>query len=299
MTWQARLLMFYMRAQRFFVLSATELDIAKDRADAESFSKVFKPLGKVEITPVNAGGVPAAWIVPAGLVTERVILYAHGGSYNSGSITSHIPLTSNIALATKSRLLAIDYRLAPEHPFPAAVEDALSAYRWLLAENISPHRIAVAGDSAGGGLVLALLLALRDDGLPLPACAVCLSSWLDLTCSGESWTRNEKSDFMLKRIPTLKSAQIYLRETDPRTPLASPLFGDLKNLPPVLLQVGSDEIILSDSVLFAEKAKSAGVDVTLDVWKGMQHEWQYAASMIPEGRQAIARIGEFVSVHCK
>jgi len=295
MTWQARLLMLIMRVERFFNLSATELDVAKDRADSENFAKIFKPLGKVDITRVDAGGVPAAWIVPSGLETERVILYAHGGSYNSGSITSHIPLTGNIALATKARLLAIDYRLAPEHPFPGAIEDALSAYRWLLAEGIPPRHIAVAGDSAGGGLVLALLLALRDEGLPLPACAAGLSSWTDLTCSGDSWKANAKSDFMLKLIPTLKSAEIYLREADPRTPLASPLFGDLTNLPPILLQVGSDEIILSDSVLFAEKARSAGVDVTLNVWKDMQHEWHYAASWLPEGRQAIARIGEFVS----
>ena len=298
MTWQARLLMTVMRAQKFFFGSSKKLDVAKDRADGEAFAKIFKPLGKVHVTPVNADGVSAAWIVPSEAVTERVILYAHGGSYNSGSITSHIPLTSNIALAAKARLLAIDYRLAPEHPFPAALEDALSAYRWLLAEGIPPRQIAVAGDSAGGGLALALLLALRDGELPLPACAACLSPWTDLTCSGESWAKNARADFMLKRIPTVKSAQIYLGSTDPRTPLASPLFGDLTNLPPILMQVGSNEIILSDSTQFAEKARSAGVDVTLDVWKDMQHEWQYAASLLPEGRQAIARIGKFVSQHC-
>jgi monoterpene epsilon-lactone hydrolase len=298
MSWQAWLLMIVMRVQRFFAMSATELDVAKDRADSESFVKIFKALGNVDITPANADGVPAAWIIPTVLVTERVILYAHGGSYNAGSISSHIPLTSNIALATKSRLLAIDYRIAPEHVFPAAVDDALAAYRWLLSQNIDPKRIVVAGDSAGGGLVLALLLALRDKAMPLPAAAVCLSAWTDLTCSGESWTKNAKADFMLKLIPTLQSAEIYLGDVDPRTPLASPLFGDLRSLPPILMQVGSNEIILSDSTRFAEKAKSAGVDVTLEVWKDMQHEWQYAASWLPEGRQALAKIGEFVSQHC-
>lgn len=298
MSWQARLLMLVMRVQRFFTKSATELDVAKDRADGEAFAKIFKPRGKTEITNVDAGGVPAAWIVPAEAVTGRVILYAHGGSYNSGSITSHIPLTTNVALATKSRLLAIDYRLAPEHPFPAALEDALSAYRWLLAQNVDAKRIVVAGDSAGGGLVLALILSLRDSGTHLPAAAVCLSPWTDLTCSGESWTKNKKTDFMLRRIPTMKSAQIYLQDADPHNPLASPLFGDLHNLPPILMQVGSNEIILSDSVQFAEKAKSAGVDVTLDVWDGMQHEWQYAASLLPEARQAIAKIAEFIAGKC-
>jgi epsilon-lactone hydrolase len=298
MTWQARILMTVMRAQKFFFGSNTKLDVAKDRADNEAFAKIFKPLGRAEVTNVDAGGVPAAWIVPAGNVTERVVLYAHGGSYNAGSITSHIPLTSNIAIATKSRLLAIDYRLAPDHPFPAAVDDALAAYLWLLEQNIDPKRIVVAGDSAGGGLVLALLLALRDKGTPLPAAAVCLSAWTDLTCSGESWTKNAKADFMLKLIPTMQSAEIYLKDADSHNPLASPLFGDLHGLPPILMQVGSNEIILSDSVSFAEKAKSAGVNVTLEIWDGMQHEWQYAASFLPEGRQAIAKIGEFLAEKC-
>ncbi len=298
MTWQARLLMTIMRVQKYFTSSSTELNVARDRADTESFAKIFKPLGKAHLDHVDAGGVPSAWIVPAEVHPGRVILYAHGGSYNSGSITSHIPLTTNIALAARARLLAIDYRLAPEHPYPAAMEDALSAYRWLLGEGVSPHQMVVAGDSAGGGLVLALLLALRDKGLPIPAAGVGLSPWTDLTCSGESWTKNSKADFMLKRVPTLQSAQIYLRDTDPRTPLASPLFGDLKNMPPILLQVGSNETILSDSKEFVEKARSAGVDATLEVWEGMQHEWQYAASLLPEGRQAIAHIGEFIAEKC-
>lgn len=298
MTWQARLLMTIMRVQRYFTSSSTELNVARDRADTESFAKIFKPLGKAHISNVDAGGVPSAWVVPAEVVPGRVILYAHGGSYNAGSITSHIPLTTNIALAARARLLAIDYRLAPEHPYPAAMEDVLSAYCWLLGEGVAPRQIVVAGDSAGGGLVLALLLALRDKGMPLPAAAVGLSAWTDLTCSGESWTKNSKADFMLKRIPTLQSAHIYLRDTDPRSPLASPLFGDLKDLPPILLQVGSHETILSDSKEFVEKARSAGVDATFEVWEGMQHEWQYAASILPEGRQAIAHIGDFIAKQC-
>ncbi len=298
MTWQARLLMFVMRIQKKLTSSSAELNVAKDRAETESFARMFKPLGKVDMLNVDAGGVPAAWIIPPETLTGRVILYAHGGSYNSGSITSHIPLTGNIALAARSRLLSIDYRLAPEHPFPAALEDALSAYRWLLSQNIDPHKIVLAGDSAGGGLVLALLLALRDQGLPLPAAAACLSPWTDLTCSGVSWTGNAKKDFMLKLIPTQQSADIYLLDTDPYTPLASPLFGDLRNLPPILVQVGSDEAILSDGVQFAAKARSAGVDVRLEVWKGMQHEWQYAASLLPEGREAIGHISDFIDEIC-
>lgn len=298
MSWQAVILMTIMRMQRYFTASNTKLDLAKDRADNEAFAKTFKPLGRVDMQNVDANGVPSAWFIPTTGVTERVVLYAHGGSYNSGSITSHIPLTSNIAIMTRSRLLSIDYRLAPEHPFPAAVEDALSAYRWLLSRGINPQRIVVAGDSSGGGLVLALLLALREQGMPHPAAAVGLSAWTDLTCSGESWTKNNKRDFMLKLPPTLESAKIYLGGVDPKTPLASPLFGDLQGLPPILLQVGSNEAILSDSAMFAEKARAAGVDVRLEVWRNMQHEWQYVAALLPEGRRALQHISDFLEEKC-
>jgi monoterpene epsilon-lactone hydrolase len=252
----------------------------------------------VDVTRLDADGVPAAWIIPPGLETKRTVLYLHGGSYNAGSIASHLPLTGSIALAAKARVLAIDYRLAPEHPFPAAVEDALAAYQWLLKESAEASQIVVAGDSAGGGLTLSLLLSLRDKGLPLPAAAVCLSPLTDMTLSGESWTTNARTDFMLKRIIVVKSAEIYYREANPRAPLLSPLFADLAGLPPLLIQVGSEEVLLSDSILFAEKARAAGVDVTLENWKGMQHVWQYAASMLPEARQAVARIGEFIIQHC-
>ena len=298
MSWQSQLIKIYFRTQRFFSPLRDELDVARERADLEAFATTFKPLGKVDVTRVDAGGVPGAWIIPPGLETKRTILYLHGGSYNAGSIASHLPLTGSIALAAKARVLAIDYRLAPEHPFPAAVEDALAAYRWLLKESAQANQIVVAGDLAGGGLTLSLLLSLRDKGLPLPAAAVCLSPLTDMTFSGESWTTNARTDFMLKRIPAVKSAEIYYREANPRAPLVSPLFAELAGLPPLLIQVGSEEVLLSDSTLFAEKARLAGVDVTLENWKGMQHVWQYAASLLPEGRQAVARIGEFIIQHC-
>lgn len=297
MSWQAVLVKTIFQALGFFVPSGEELDIPRARGTLEGYAKFFKPLGKVNVTRVHAG-VPAAWIIPSGLETKRIVLYLHGGGYNAGSITSHLPLTSNIALATKARVLAIDYRLAPEHPFPAAVEDALAAYRWLLKESSQARHIVVAGDSAGGGLTLSLLLSLREKKLPLPAAAVCLSPWTDLTCTGESWTANAKVDFMLKKGSTFNAARLYAGEADLRTPLASPLYADLAGLPPMLIQVGSEEVLLSDSTLIAEKARSAGVDVTLENWKGMQHVWQYTASMIPEARQAVTRIGEFIIQHC-
>jgi monoterpene epsilon-lactone hydrolase len=298
MSWQAQLIKIYFRTQRFFSPLRDELDVARERADLEGFAKTFKPLGKVEVTYVDAGGVPGAWIIPPGLETKRIVLYLHGGSYNAGSIASHLPLTSNIALAAKARVLAIDYRLAPEHPFPAAVEDAVAAYRWLLKQPVKAKQIAVAGDSAGGGLTLSLLLSLHQVGLPQPAAGVCLSPWTDLTLSGESWTTNAKADFMLKRAPGVTSAEIYAGGADLHAPLVSPLFADPTGLPPLLIQVGSDETLLSDSTLFADKARAAGVDVTLEVWKGMQHVWQYAASLLPEARQAVTRIGEYVIQHC-
>lgn len=298
MSWQAMLLKTIFRTLVFFIPLAGELDIPRERAILERYTKVFRPLGKVEVTRLDADGIPAAWIVPPGMEAKRTILYLHGGGYNAGSITSHLPLTSNIALAAKARVLAIDYRLAPEHAFPAAVEDALAAYRWLLKGSAQANQIVVAGDSAGGGLTLSLLLSLREKRLSLPAAAVCLSPWTDLTLSGESWETNARIDFMLEKISTLKAAKIYLGDADPRSPLASPLYADPAGLPPLLIQVGSEEVLLSDSTLFAEKARAAGVDVTLENWKGMQHVWQYTASMLPEARQAVARIGEFIIQHC-
>ena len=184
--------------------------------------------------------------------------------------------------------------LAPEHPFPAAVEDAVAAYGWLLSQGYAPGKVVVAGDSAGGNLALALLVYLRDRRRPLPAAAVCLSPNPDLTYSSESWVFNSKKDVMIDARKERQAVEIYLRGADPRSPLASPYFADLRGLPPLLIQVGSREVLLSDAMLFAEKARLAGVEVTLEVWPGMQHEWHFAAKLMPEGRRAIARIGEFV-----
>jgi len=238
--------------------------------------------------------VPAEWIVPQGIPTAGVILYLHGGSFNSGSIASHRTLAGNVAIASKARALLIDYRLAPEHPFPAGLDDAAAAYEWLLAQGASPGRIALAGDSAGGNLALALLVRLRDLGRPLPAAAACMSANPDLTYSSESWAYNAKKDVMIEERKERQSVEIYLRGIDPRNPLASPFFADLRGLPPLLLQVGSYEVLRSDVERFAEKARQAGVQASLEVWPGMQHEWQFTARILPEGRRAIAHIGRFL-----
>jgi epsilon-lactone hydrolase len=293
-SWQARVLELYLKGQRRSSDQSGQLDVVRERVEVESMAGMFKPLCPIDCDSVVANGVPAEWIVPQGPQLSRDILFLHGGSFNSGSIASHRTLAGNVAFASKGRALLIDYRLAPEHPFPAAVEDAVAAYEWILGQGCAPSQIVVAGDSAGGTLTLALLIFLRDHNRPLPAAAVCLSPAPDLTFSGESWVFNSKKDLMLDERKERKSIEIYLKGADPRAPLASPYFGDLQGLPPMLIQIGSHELLLSDSMRFAQKAKEAGVEVTLEVWPEMQHEWQFAAKVLPEGKRAIANIGAFV-----
>jgi acetyl esterase/lipase len=203
-------------------------------------------------------------------------------------------MISRLSRTAAARALAIDYRLAPEHPFPAAVEDATAAYRWLLSGGVDPAGVVIAGDSAGGGLTVATLVALRDAGDPLPAAAVCLSPWVDMEGLGESMTAKADVDPMIQRGEILEMAQAYLGEADPRTPLAAPLYADLTGLSPMLIQVGTAEVLLDDSIRLAERARAAGVDVTLEPWDDMFHVWQAFALLLPEGQQAIDRIGEFV-----
>jgi acetyl esterase/lipase len=215
--------------------------------------------------------------------------------YVIGSINTHRDLASRLSLAAAARVLLIDYRLAPEHPFPAAVDDATAAYRWLLSSGADPSHMVIAGDSAGGGLTVATLVALRDAGTPLPAAGVCLSPWVDLECSGESMTTKAAADPMVRRDGLMKMAEWYLAGQPPRTPLAAPLYADLSGLPPLLIQVGTAEVLLDDSTRLAERARKAGVTVTLEPWEDMIHVWQAFAALLPEGRQAIDRIGEFIT----
>jgi len=296
-SWQFHLIKTIFRLQRAFTPPTGVLDVEENRLRLEALAAYFKTNNEITCRPVDANQVPAEWIATPESLKERVILYLHGGSYNCGSIKSHRSIAADIANSAKANALIIDYRLAPEHPFPAAVEDTIAAYRWLLENRICPDQIIVAGDSCGGGLALSLLIRLRDSNEPMPVAAVCLSPWTDLTCSGESWKTNAKKDIMLDPGPLVEAAQIYLGAADPRTPLASPLYSDLKGLPPILIQVGSDELILSDATSLAKKAEAASVDVTLEVWEGMQHEWHFAAKYLPEGRQAIDRVGQFITDH--
>lgn len=248
--------------------------------------------------PVSAGGVDARWIQVPGARNDRTLLYFHGGGFQVGSVRSHYELIARLSQASGCRALGVNYRLAPEHRFPAAVHDACRAYQWLLDQGIHPGRIAVAGDSAGAGLAVSALVALRDQGRPLPAAAVLMSAWTDLTASGESYAGRAEADPIHQRPMILAMARNYLGESgDPRDPLASPLFADLKGLPPMLIQVGDRETVLDDSRVLALKARAAGVDVQLEVWAGMIHVFQQFPAELPEAVRAIASIGRFLDRH--
>jgi epsilon-lactone hydrolase len=266
--------------------------IEQRRAGMERISERVAP--DVTCEKVSAGGVPAEWISAPGAAADRVILYLHGGGYVIGSINTHRAMIARIARASNARALAIDYRLAPEHPFPAAVEDATAAYRWLLAQGYKPGKIVIAGDSAGGGLTLAALIAIRDSRQPLPAGAVPISPWTDLEGTGESVRTRAAKDPMVTIENLSSSAKQYYGAHDPRDPLVSPLHADFRGLPPMLIHVGDAEILLDDATRVAARARAAGVQVELEVWDEMPHVWHVFAKILPEGQQAIDKIGKFV-----
>ncbi len=234
------------------------------------------------------------WITPTAAHDGRVLLYLHGGGYVSGSPITHRTITARLAQEAAARVFALDYRLAPEHPFPAALEDAWAAYWWLISEEqVAPAQIVVAGDSAGGGLTVALLLALRAAGVPLPAGAVGLSPWLDLTLSGATLTANAPTDYLNADV-LRASAQMYGGGRDLGDPQLSPLYADLAGLPPLLIQAGGAEMLLDDSRRFAVRAREAGVEVQLAIYPHMVHVWHFTWRLEAQARQALAEIGAFV-----
>lgn len=263
------------------------------RRPLDRLTHVMRPFG-VKRTPVTGTPFRGEWIATRASTDERIIFYLHGGGYVSGSPRTHLAVTTRLAHEARARLFALDYRLAPEHPFPAQIEDAWAAYWWLITEQgYSPAQIVVAGDSAGGGLTMALLLALRDAHVPLPAGGVGLSPWLDLTLSGETLRTNAPTDFL--NLDVLRTAaRMYRDGYDPRHPLISPFYADLSGLPPLLIQVGSAEMLLDDSRRFAERARAAGVDVRLEIWENMVHVWHFTWLIEPKARQALRQVGRFV-----
>jgi epsilon-lactone hydrolase len=272
-------------------------NVADSRARYEKMAVLLGGAPDAKVEKVDAGGVPAEWVAAPGFDGTRAVLYLHGGGYAIGSLNTHRRMAYDISAACGARVLVIDYRLAPEHPFPAAVDDATKAWRWLLQQGLSPGRLAIAGDSAGGGLTIASLVNLRDLKLALPACAVAISPWVDLEGIGTSMTARSAQDPMVQK-PGLKwMADMYLAGKDPKTPLAAPLHADLKGLPPVLVQVGSAETLLDDATRLAEKLHTSGCEVRLAVWPNQLHVFPFFAPILSEGRDGCLEIGTYIRSH--
>jgi acetyl esterase/lipase len=269
-------------------------DLAQMRENMERGSLATPVPSDVKFEAVRAGGVPAEWAIAPGARDDRVLVYVHGGGYTMGSLATHRALCARLSRLGRMRVLNVAYRLAPEHPHPAAVEDAVAAVRWIYRQGFAPSRVAIGGDSAGGGLTLATLLSLRDAGAPLPAAGVCISPWTDLSASGDSIRTKASVDPMVTEGPLRAMAAAYLGGKDARTPLASPLFADLRGLPPLLVQVGDAELLLDDATRLASRARDAGVDVTLEVWEEMFHVWHAFAEMLPEAARACERIAAWL-----
>lgn len=254
-------------------------------------------LAGTQVEAFNAGGVTGDWVSMPGVATDRVLLYLHGGAFIMGSARTHRDLAARLSQAAGVRVLAPNYRLAPENPYPAAIEDVTAVYGWLLEQGFKPEHIAIGGDSAGGNLAFVTLLALREAGMALPAAAILLSPVTDLTLSGESGKSRAEVDPMIKLDAAGEQIAAYVGNADRDTPLTSPIFADLRGLPPLLIHVGNDEVLLDDSVRLAERAQAAGVEVELKVWEGMWHVFQTLAVMLPEGQASIRELGEFVKGH--
>lgn len=250
----------------------------------------------IEVKNVDVGGVPAEWQIIPNAEKGKVILYFHGGGMVLMSPKTHRHLTIEIAKLTKMRVLSVDYRLAPEHPFPAGLEDCVKAYNWLLSQGFKSENLVIAGDSAGGNLTLATLIKLRDEGIPLPAGAVVLSPAIDYTGNSKTFLENAKTDPILGDIGVFWWISSYLGGADPNNPLISPVLADLKGLPPILIQVSKSEMLYDNSTRFAERAKAAGVDVTLQEWEDTVHVFQgFGLQVLPEAKEALIKIGKFIN----
>lgn len=310
-SWQSQLINFTLRNRHLMQghlkreVWDSNTSIAAFREMCEKGAQQAKMPAGVEAVPVKIEGLPAGlaaeWLQPAAdapvaMEKDAVIFYTHGGGYVSGSCSDHRALVAKFPAGSGVRTLLFEYRLAPEHPYPAAMEDTLTAYRWLLGQITPSTRIIIAGESAGGGLCLSTLLALRDQGLPLPAAGIALSPWTDLKLTGESHRTRAAAAIDPPGMSQVCS-QYYYKENDPGFPWISPLYGDLHGLPPLLIEVGNDEMMRDDSILFAKKARAAGVEVTLNVVEGQVHCFPLLPDFIPESRQAMAEICSFIRKH--
>ncbi|MCF6248758.1 MAG: alpha/beta hydrolase [Desulfobacula sp.] len=267
----------------------------------EKGAMAFQPDKSVKCEAFHIDHIPAEWLTPPKISNNRVIFYVHGGGYIAGSINSHRALASRIALAANARLLIFEYRLAPEHPFPAGLTDVNTAYQWLVNKNVLDKNnysksICIMGDSAGGGLSLALLAQILNENLPKPACSILISPWIDLECNNTSHIENREKDPMLGQKVLKKTARLYT-DKDLSHPLISPIHNNFSGCCPVLIQVGENEVLLDDAKLLTQKLKQAGANVELEVWKDMFHVWHYFARYLSEGQRAIKIIGKFIQHH--
>ncbi|MBS4211209.1 alpha/beta hydrolase [Neobacillus rhizophilus] len=269
-----------------------EFNLEATRNGLEALSALTPVAPDINVEKKTIEGIPAEWVTAPNAEEDRVFLYLHGGAYIMGSCNTHRYLASKLSRSTRARVLVPEYRLAPENPYPAAVEDALKVYRWLVDSGVSPEKIIIGGDSAGGGLTMSTLLALREAGDKLPALTVLLSPWTDLEGTGESMETRRGIDPWLNPDQSRLVPALYIRDLDPRDPHVSPIYADLTGLPPMLVHAGNDEILLDDSIRLVDRALAAGVDVSLKIWDDMWHVFQ--TFNIPEGQQDIDEIGEFV-----
>jgi len=279
------------------IFKGRRMTIAQYRAREAQGAGFISVPKNLEVDQFEIEGIRAVWIKPSGGDSEKVVLHFHGGGYVTGGINSHQMMCGPMAQTLKTKILLPEYHLAPEHPFPAALEDALKVYRWLLTHGYLADNIIISGDSAGGGLALATVLSLRDNNEPLPAVVICMSPWVDLTHTGQSHFTQATAEVVLTTDILKEWALAYTEAANWHNPLVSPIFADLHNFPPLFIQVGSAEILLDDARTLADKAKADGVDITLKIWDGMWHVWPALGGLIPESKKAFEEIGQFIDTH--
>ncbi len=289
-TWVFELATAFLKRQERIAFSLPRITEQREFMDAIVVRST--ELVHMQIEPVKIGTVMGRWFVPQTAPAECMVLYLHGGGY-AFSVRAHDNLIAFVALAARARTFALDYRLSPEHPFPAQLEDAQAAYQWILSSGIPSNRIVIAGDSAGGNLALVLLLALRDAQQPLPALAVCLAPWTDMDCSYTSMKENEPYDWIEQRM-VVRWARWLCQGTDFKNPLVSPVRGDFSGLPPIYIQAGDAEILIDMIREFASKAREQGAQITLEEWKQMNHVFQAYGTFTPQSKEALKRIGEVI-----
>ncbi|MEA2061560.1 MAG: alpha/beta hydrolase [Thermodesulfobacteriota bacterium] len=269
--------------------------MVQGRIDASG--STLKTDSKTGVKKFYINHIPAAWISPDNSRKSTVMLYLHGGGFIAGSIKSHRDLATRIARASRVSAVIIEYRLAPEHPFPAGLDDSLTAYEWLLSHGFASDKICLAGDSAGGGLALSLLLKIKEKKLPMPCAAALISPWTDHTCNNPSHRKNQKKDPMINQYMLFHASRLYTGGKNLDHYLVSPANADFKGLCPLLVQAGSLEVLMDDAVHLAEKAKNAGVKVTLEIWPDMFHVWHFFSRFLVQGREAVSEIGKFIQSH--